>query len=215
MARLDRVREFVDRLHPSGLLYATYEHRLIAELDHSRLPRHVAVLADGNRRWARTNAPGQPLVAGYQAGADKLKEFLEWCDEIGIPVVTLWVLSTDNFPRSEAEEIEPLLEVIEQMVADLAATGRWRVHPVGALDLLPERVGRAAHRGRREHRGPGRHAGQHRRLLRRPARAAETPSGRCSPRRPRHGTPISELARPWTSSTSPSTSTPRASPTPT
>jgi short-chain Z-isoprenyl diphosphate synthase len=139
VGRLDRVREFVDRLHPSGLLYATYEHRLIAELDHDRLPRHVAVLADGNRRWARTNAPGQPLVAGYQAGADKLKEFLEWCDEIGIPVVTLWVLSTDNFLRSETDEIEPLLEVIEQMVADLAATRRWRVHPVGALDLLPER----------------------------------------------------------------------------
>jgi short-chain Z-isoprenyl diphosphate synthase len=134
------LREFVDRLHPSGLLYATYEHRLIAELDHSRLPRHVAVLADGNRRWARTNAPGQPLVAGYQAGSDKLKEFVEWCDEIGIPVVTLWVLSTDNFSRSGTEEIEPLLEVIEQMVTDLAATRRWRVHVVGDLDLLPDRT---------------------------------------------------------------------------
>ncbi len=137
MARLDRLQEFVDRLHPSGLLYATYEHRLIAELDHSRLPRHVAVLADGNRRWARTNAPGEPLVAGYQAGADKLKDFVEWCDEIGIPVVTLWVLSTDNFSRSSAEEIKPLLEVIEAMVRELADTGRWRIHPVGALDMLP------------------------------------------------------------------------------
>jgi short-chain Z-isoprenyl diphosphate synthase len=137
VARLDRLREFVDRLHPSGLLYSTYEHRLIAELDRNRLPRHVAVLADGNRRWARTNAPGQPLVAGYQAGADKLKEFVEWCDEIGIPVVTLWVLSTENFSRSKREEIEPLLNVIEEMVSDLAATRRWRVHPVGALDLLP------------------------------------------------------------------------------
>ena len=137
MARLDRLREFVDRLHPSGLLYATYEHRLTAELDRTRLPRHVAVLADGNRRWSRTNAPGAPLVTGYQAGADKLKEFVEWCDEIGIPVVTLWVLSTDNFSRSASAEIRPLLHVIETMVADLAETRRWRVHPVGALDLLP------------------------------------------------------------------------------
>ena len=137
MARLDRLREFVDRLHPSGLLYATYEHRLIAELDRTRLPRHVAVLADGNRRWARTNAPGQPLVAGYRAGADKLRDFVEWCDEIGIPVVTLWVLSTDNFSRSDAGELKPLLTVIENMVTELAATRRWRVHPVGALDLLP------------------------------------------------------------------------------
>jgi short-chain Z-isoprenyl diphosphate synthase len=138
VARLDRLREFVDRLHPSGLLYTTYEHRLIAELDTKRLPRHVAVLADGNRRWARTNAPEQPFVAGYQAGADKLKEFVGWCDEIGIPVVTLWVLSTDNLSRSHREEIEPLLGVIEQMVSDLAATRRWQVHPVGALDLLPD-----------------------------------------------------------------------------
>jgi short-chain Z-isoprenyl diphosphate synthase len=137
MARLERFREFLDRLHPSGLLYATYEHRLIAELDRARLPRHVAVLADGNRRWARANAPGQPLVAGYQAGADKLKDFVEWCDEIGIPVVTLWVLSTDNFSRIHAGELGPLLGVIEKMVSDLAATQRWRVHPVGALDLLP------------------------------------------------------------------------------
>ena len=135
--RLERLREVVDRLHPSGLLYATYEHRLIAELDPDRRPQHVAVLADGNRRWARTNAPGQPLVAGYQAGADKLKEFVEWCDELAIPVVTLWVLSTDNFQRSDSTEIGPLLKVIEQMVTDLAAARRWRIHPVGALDLLP------------------------------------------------------------------------------
>ena len=137
MARFDRFREFLDRLHPAGLLYGTYEHRLVAELDRSQLPRHVAVLADGNRRWARANAPGQPLVAGYQAGADKLKEFVEWCDELGIPVVTLWVLSTDNFTRSSADEIGPLLRVIEKMVTELAATGRWQVNPVGALDLLP------------------------------------------------------------------------------
>jgi short-chain Z-isoprenyl diphosphate synthase len=137
MSRLDRLREFVDRLHPSGLLYATYEHRLIAELDTDRLPQHVAVLADGNRRWARANAPEQSLVAGYQAGADKLEDFVEWCDELGIPVVTLWVLSTDNFSRSDAIELGPLLRVIERMVMDLAATRRWRVHPVGALDLLP------------------------------------------------------------------------------
>src|SRR5918997_1226003 len=91
VARLERLREFLDRLHPSGLLYATYEHRLGAELDRSQLPQHVAVLADGNRRWARDNAPGEPLVAGYRAGAEKLKEFLDWCDEIGIPVVNIAV----------------------------------------------------------------------------------------------------------------------------
>lgn len=138
MGRLARLRESLDRLHPSTLLYRSYEHRLLAELDQQRLPQHIAVLADGNRRWARTNAPGQPLVAGYRAGAQRLKDFVEWCDEAGIKVVTLWVLSTDNFSRAGSDEIEPLLEVIEQMVADLVAQRRWVVKPVGAFDLLPE-----------------------------------------------------------------------------
>ena len=68
VARLDRLHEFVDRLHPSGLLYATYEHRLIAEFDHDRLPHHVAVLADGNRRWARANAPGSRSRSATRPG---------------------------------------------------------------------------------------------------------------------------------------------------
>jgi short-chain Z-isoprenyl diphosphate synthase len=137
VSRVERLREFVDRLHPSSWLYSTYEHRLIAELDHDQLPQHIAVLADGNRRWARANAPGRPMEVGYRAGADKLKEFVEWCDEVRIPVVTLWVLSTENFARDGDGEIGPLLKVIEQLVCDLAGTRRWRVHPVGALDLIP------------------------------------------------------------------------------
>lgn len=140
MARGDRWRELLDRLHPSGLLYTTYEHRLIAELDPDQLPHHVAVLADGNRRWARANAPGQPLVAGYQAGADKLKEFVDWCDEVKINIVTLWVLSTENFRRDSDSEIAPLLEVITSMVEDLAGHGGHQVRCVGALDLLPDDV---------------------------------------------------------------------------
>jgi len=137
MNRLDRLAESLDRVHPSGLLYSTYESRLVAELDREALPRHVAVLADGNRRWARMNAPDQPLVVGYRAGADKLKDFVGWCDEVGIQVVTLWVLSTDNLSRSADDELEPLLGVIEQLVVDLAASGRWRVQAMGDMALLP------------------------------------------------------------------------------
>lgn len=136
-----RISEWWDRMHPAGLLYATYEHRLLAELDQERLPRHIAVLADGNRRWARANAPGEPLEVGYRAGADRLMQFVDWCDEVGIQVVTLWVLSTDNLQRSNDHEIGPLLDIIADMVDDLAATGRWRVQLVGALDLLPAAVG--------------------------------------------------------------------------
>lgn len=148
MARADRLRELLDRLHPSGLLYTTYEHRLIAELNPDQLPEHIAVLADGNRRWARANAPGQPLVTGYQAGADKLREFVDWCDEVQIKVITLWVLSTDNFLRDPADEIGPLLEVVTTLVETLAERGSGepgehhrRIRCVGALDLLPAEIG--------------------------------------------------------------------------
>lgn len=132
-----RVRESLDRLHPSNLLYSTYEARIIAELDRSRLPRHVAVMADGNRRWAKLNAPDQPLVAGYQAGAAKLQEFAGWCDEVGIPTITLWVLSTDNLTGRPREEIEPLIGVITDLARSLAATQRWSIKVIGDPTALP------------------------------------------------------------------------------
>lgn len=134
MSAISRV---IDRIWPPAWLYSSYEAGVLKGLDRSSLPKHVAVLADGNRRWARLNAPGQPLVAGYRAGAGKLLEFCRWCEDIGIPVITLWVLSTDNLSRASADELEPLLGVIDHLVADLAGTGRWRVQAVGALDLLP------------------------------------------------------------------------------
>lgn len=136
MAWGPRIREAVNRLEPLGFLYSAYETQLLAQLDRSALPRHVAVLADGNRRWARANAPDSPLVVGYQAGADKLKEFVDWCADLGIGVVTLWVLSTDNLTRSSAEEVAPLLRVIERLVTDLAAS--YRVQVVGDPALLPD-----------------------------------------------------------------------------
>ncbi len=135
--RRARAGELADRLHPSGLLYSTYEARLLDQLDRTRLPEHIAVLADGNRRWARLNAQGQPLVAGYRAGALKLTQFCDWCDEVGIPVVTLWVLSTDNLQRAETGELGPLLKVIEDLVVTLAGNPGWRVQVVGDLNLLP------------------------------------------------------------------------------
>lgn len=132
------IRRVVERLWPPRWLYKTYEAQVLGGIDRSRLPKHVAVLADGNRRWARLNAPGQPLEVGYRAGADTLRQFVEWCDQAEIQVVTLWVLSTDNLDRSSEAELAPLLHVIEQLVTELASTRRWNVQAVGALDLLPE-----------------------------------------------------------------------------
>ncbi len=117
-----------------NLIYGAYERRVAAGLPPDRLPRHVGVILDGNRRWAA--GQGSSSEHGHRAGARKIDEFLGWCDDLGVQVVTLWLLSTDNLARP-AVELEPLLEIIDETVSGLAAGRKWRVHPVGALDLLP------------------------------------------------------------------------------
>jgi short-chain Z-isoprenyl diphosphate synthase len=121
------------------VLYPAYEARLLRRLDHDRLPKHVGVMLDGNRRWAR--AVGQDTAHGYRAGAANISPLLDWCEEVGVEVVTLWLLSTDNLNRPP-EQLRGLLGIIEDAVADLAAARRWRLHPVGALDLLPAETAR-------------------------------------------------------------------------
>ena len=119
-----------------SLLYPLYEWRLVRSLDFSKTPHHVGVILDGNRRWAKAN-PNISDPNGHKAGASKIIEFLGWCEEADVRVVTLWLLSTDNFKRSAAE-IDELLKIIGETVDELAATGRWNIKAVGALDLLPD-----------------------------------------------------------------------------
>ena len=118
----------------ADLLYEVYERRLARSLDPERMPRHVGVILDGNRRWARSS--GVDARAGHQRGADLIVDFLGWCDDAGVRVVTLWMLSTDNLSRP-ATELMDLLGIIERVVSSIADAGRWRVHPVGSLDVLP------------------------------------------------------------------------------
>ena len=120
-----------------GFLYGLYERRLSARLDSSRAPRHVGVILDGNRRWAK--ALGIGASQGHKRGADKIEEFLGWADDAGVTVVTLWLLSTDNLSR-DPSELAPLLDIIAQAVEDLAGTGRWRLRLMGATGLLPAEV---------------------------------------------------------------------------
>ncbi len=123
--------------------YGLYERRLASALQRAGapVPKHVGVILDGNRRWAR--ATGQRNVTdGHQRGADKIADLLAWCDEAGVELVTLWLLSTDNLSRPAAE-LEPLLRIIEAVVTDLAQPqNRWTLNVVGALDLLPDSSGR-------------------------------------------------------------------------
>ncbi|MEV1023838.1 isoprenyl transferase [Streptomyces sp. NPDC050264] len=121
-----------DRLR--GLLVKLYARRVEGHLDHAQAPKHIGVIMDGNRRWAK--AAGSTPAQGHQAGAEKIEEFLGWCTETDVEVVTLWLLSTDNFDRPQ-DELVPLLSIIENVVRTLAADGRWRVHHVGATDILP------------------------------------------------------------------------------
>ena len=122
-----------------SLLYPLYEWRLVRSLDFSKTPHHVGVILDGNRRWAKAN-PNLSDPNGHKAGASKIIEFLGWCDDADVRVVTLWLLSTDNFKRSAAE-IDELLIIIGETVDELAATGRWNIKAVGALDLRPDWLG--------------------------------------------------------------------------
>ena len=115
------------------LLYPAYEARMLRRMP-ANLPKHVGVMLDGNRRWARS--VGRDSAHGHRAGAANIEPLLGWCDEVGIEVVTLWLLSTDNLNRPD-EELLPLLGIIEDAVDALAEQRRWRLHPVGALDLLP------------------------------------------------------------------------------
>ena len=118
-----------------SLLYPLYEKRIVRHLDFSQTPHHVGVILDGNRRWAAEKSA--KTSTGHAAGAKKIIEFLGWCEEAEVKVVTLWLLSTDNFKRTP-EELNSLLEIIGEAVDALAATGRWTIKPVGALELLPE-----------------------------------------------------------------------------
>lgn len=117
-----------------ALVYSAYERRLRERIPPEAVPRHVGVILDGNRRWAKLY--GADTATGHRAGAAKITEFLTWCEEVGVEVVTLWLLSTDNLSRPQAE-LDALWGIIDDAVASIASTGRARVHPVGALDLLP------------------------------------------------------------------------------
>jgi short-chain Z-isoprenyl diphosphate synthase len=119
------------------LLYSVYERKLSRELAGAAArPRHVAVMLDGNRRWAR-DAGFDDVNDGHRVGAAKIADLLAWCEEAGVEVVTLWLLSTDNLKRP-SEELKPLLEIITDVVDELSGpAATWRLRVVGALEQLP------------------------------------------------------------------------------
>ena len=124
-------------------LYRVYELRLRQGLaaSKSELPRHIAVLCDGNRRWAR-DAGYDDVSYGYRMGAVKIAEMLRWCQEAGIEMTTVYLLSTENLQR-DPDELAALIEIITDVVEEICApANRWSVRTVGDLELLGEEPAR-------------------------------------------------------------------------
>lgn len=126
-------------------VYRYYERRLVRSLPPDRLPRHIGVILDGHRRFAREEGFAN-YQASYRAGMAKLEELLGWCTELGINAVTAWVLSTENL-RRPPEELEPYFEVLGELfgrLPGLSARLGFSLGVNGSLDLLPAELALAA-----------------------------------------------------------------------
>ncbi len=128
-------------LHASGL-YRLYTRRLESEIRHGAIPNHVALILDGNRRWARRNLNFARI--GHRRGADAVENLLDWCEEFDIRIVTLYTLSAENMER-EDEELGLLYELIGARLEKLNEDPRiherrMRVTAIGRTELLPDRI---------------------------------------------------------------------------
>lgn len=99
------------------------------------------MMIDGNRRWAKQL--GYSTAAhGHRAGAAKMQHFLGWCDDVGVEVVSLYLLSNDNLRKRDSQELTDLLEIIAELAEELSREKDWRVQHVGRSDLLPPELAR-------------------------------------------------------------------------
>ena len=125
------------------LIYYLYARALVRGLRQHARPRHIGIILDGNRRHGRAVGVTEPRAV-YDLGAGKLDEVLEWCAELAIPTVSLWVFSTENF-RRPAAEVSGILASVEAKLTALAADPaihrrRVRVRAIGCLEMLPQPV---------------------------------------------------------------------------
>jgi tritrans,polycis-undecaprenyl-diphosphate synthase [geranylgeranyl-diphosphate specific] len=125
--------------------YQTYERRLQKEVKESDVPKHLAIIMDGNRRFAREF--GLSTTDGHLKGKDKLEEVMEWCLDLGVKILTVYAFSTENL-RREDYEVEYLMKLFEENFRKLGDDERIhkygiKVTVLGQRDLLPENVRRA------------------------------------------------------------------------
>ncbi|HRY28686.1 MAG TPA: isoprenyl transferase [Elusimicrobiota bacterium] len=118
---------------------------LLKRIDPRRLPRHVAVIMDGNGRWAKKR--GLPRLMGHRAGAESVREMVRVCGDLGIEVLTLYAFSTENWLRPAAEVkglMTLLVKTLRRETADLDRNN-VRLRAIGRLDKLPAEVQRELH----------------------------------------------------------------------
>jgi len=119
-----------------------YEKKLVQEIKGLKKPGHIAIIMDGNRRFARRR--GLPTKVGHIFGSRKAEQVLDWCWDLGISNVTIYAFSTENFKRDD-EEKRNIFTVVEKELRRLAYDKRThkrgvRVKVVGKIDLLPDNV---------------------------------------------------------------------------
>ncbi|MFI6904776.1 polyprenyl diphosphate synthase [Nonomuraea sp. NPDC050394] len=124
------------------MLHALYARRLRAQV--TRVPRHVGLVMDGNRRWAREEGFANPSV-GHRYGVEHIQTVAGWCAELGIKEVTIYVASSDNVRKRASEQVTFYMELIEKVIAGslVASSPLWRLHVAGRLGELPDSTAHA------------------------------------------------------------------------
>ena len=124
-------------------LYTLYEKKLLNELDPARMPKHVAIIMDGNRRYTKIQG-NMEVTKGHELGVDTLEKVLDWSIDLGIEIVTAYAFSTENFNRSE-KEVKGLMDLFVKNFKRIVDhekihKNKVRVKVVGRLELLPDDV---------------------------------------------------------------------------
>lgn len=126
----------------SQAAYKTYEKKLLTEIKSMDAPQHLAIIMDGNRRFAEELSLKR--IEGHIKGRGKLEEVMEWCMEVGIKVLTVYAFSTENFNRDE-KEVKTLMDVFAKSFRDVVTEKRIhkhkiRIRAIGQIDILPKHV---------------------------------------------------------------------------
>ncbi len=123
-----------------GGFYSLYSRRLESDIQSGEMPKHIAIILDGNRRWAKRNLIMK--IDGHFRGADAVEKLLDWCEELNIKIITLYVLSAENLNRKD-DELDYLYDLINERLHKLyndprIHKNRMKVKAIGSIELLPD-----------------------------------------------------------------------------